>query len=106
DQKLSKSIDNLNNALEQASKVFNEDNQKAFSALIQNASKMFGDQNQKAVNDVLVNLNKVLCDENIKNVNATLKNVRDASGRLEQFAKSGTEAAENIRKVTQPLTER
>jgi phospholipid/cholesterol/gamma-HCH transport system substrate-binding protein len=117
DQKLSKSVDNLNNVLEQAAKVFNEDNQKALTALIQNLSKMFGAENQKAVTDLLANINKVMSEENIKNINATIKNVKDASTHLEEFAKNGTEtmkqvkdtvakadqAIENIRKVTQPL---
>lgn len=117
DQKMTKSVDNLNTILEQAAKVFSDDNQKALTALLQNLSKMFGPENQKAVSDMLANLNKVLTDENAKNINATIKNVRDASTHLEEFAKNGTEtmkqvketvakadaAIENIRKVTQPL---
>lgn len=120
DEKISKSIDNLNKILEQTAKVFSEDNQKAVTALIQNLSRMFGPENQRAVSDLLANLNKVMSDENIKNVNATIKNVRDASGRLDELSKNGSDAMkqvketvgkadqaiDNIRKVTEPLAGR
>ncbi len=47
DQKISKSIDNLNAVMEQAAKVFSDDNQKALSALLHNLSQMFGADNQR-----------------------------------------------------------
>jgi phospholipid/cholesterol/gamma-HCH transport system substrate-binding protein len=99
DQKLSKSIDNLNIVLEQSSKVFNEENRKSLTTLLQNLGKMFGNENQKAFNDLLANVNKVLSEENAKNVNATIKNVKDASERFEQFTKDGSDAMKQVKET-------
>ncbi len=72
------------------------------------------------MSQLLANLNKVISDENVQNVNVAIKNVREASGRLDELSRDGSDAMkqlnatahkadaaiENIRKVTEPLAGR
>ncbi|MFN4258530.1 MAG: MlaD family protein [Gemmataceae bacterium] len=117
EDKVSRSIDNLDATLKKVNNLLTDDNQREFNAALKNINAVLSDENQKNFNNTLRGMSEflsaenrqkvttalngitnVLSEENQKNLSTTLQNASTASGRFEEMSKGMDQTLKRVEK--------
>jgi phospholipid/cholesterol/gamma-HCH transport system substrate-binding protein len=101
DKQFNEAVANLNAALQQATKMLSDENQRNVSSIIKNTSQLLSDQNVRDVTETIKNVrtfSENLDPQAIKDLNKSMKQISESVAKADA-------AIENIRKATQPFAD-